>query len=144
VRPWLGDEEGEAVVDGVDVRIAVDGDQAAMQSLWDWLRQEPTLRGRVRYSTPAALPGRMGSVGELVVEGLVSGVISAVTGALGQALTLWLTQRRTTNRPPTTVTVTTTDGREVTITTAEAEESERLLRLALEGRPEPPAPATGD
>ncbi|GAA1417039.1 hypothetical protein GCM10009601_10330 [Streptomyces thermospinosisporus] len=132
------------MVDVVGVRIAVDGDHAAMQSLWDWLRQESALRGRVRYSTPAALPGQMGSVGELVVEGLVSGVVSAVTGALGQALTLWLTQRRAAGRAPTTVRVTTTGGRQVTITTAEAEESERLLRLALEGPPEPPAPATDD
>jgi len=56
-----------------DIRIEIEGDVAAETSLWDWLRREPGLRGRVRHRPVSAHPGSMGSLSELVVEGVVTG-----------------------------------------------------------------------
>jgi hypothetical protein len=130
-----------------EIRIAVRGDAAAEESLLDWLRQEPALRGRVRHDTPPARVGTMGSLGELVVESAVTGTIGTLAGLLGQSLSLWLNQRRAQGNSPTTVSLTTGDGRSVTVTSAHAAEAERLLRLALQERPAPegvPPGAAGD
>ncbi|WP_425264118.1 effector-associated constant component EACC1, partial [Streptomyces silaceus] len=52
---------------------------------------------------------------------------------------LWLGRRQAQGNAQTTVTVTTGDGRSVTVTSAQAGEAERLLRLALEARRHPMA-----
>ena len=116
------------------IRIVVHGDAAAEDSLLDWLRQEPALRGRVRYDTSSPQVGTMGSLGELVVESVVTGTIGALASLIGQSLSLWLGQRHAQGNAHTTVTVTTGDGRSVTVTSTQAAEAEQLLRLALEGR----------
>ncbi|KUN25113.1 hypothetical protein AQJ23_17255 [Streptomyces antibioticus] len=123
-----------------EIRIKVHGDAAAEESLLDWLRQEPGLRGRVRHDTPPPQAGTMGSLGELVVESLVTGTIGTLMGLMAQSLSLWLGQRRSQGNAHTTVTVTTGDGRSVTVTSAQAGEAEQLLRLALEGRSAPDGP----
>lgn len=122
-----------------EIRIVVRGDTAAGESLLEWLRQEPALRGRVRHDAPSPQAGTMGSLGELVVESLVTGTIGALTGLMAQSLSLWLGQRRAQGNAHTTVTVTTGDGRSVTVTSAQAGEAEQLLRMAL-GRSAPDGP----
>lgn len=129
------------------IRIAVDGDDAAEESLWDWLRQEPGLRGRVHHMSRSPQAGAMGSLRELVVEGVVTGTIGTLAGLLGQSLSLWLGQRHSRGNAQTTVTVTTGDGRSVTVTSGQAAEAEQLLRLALDGpsvSDAGPPTATGD
>ncbi|MEU7583495.1 hypothetical protein AB0B50_38630 [Streptomyces sp. NPDC041068] len=123
-----------------EIRMVVHGDAVAEESLWDWLRQEPALRGRVRQDTPPPQAGTMGSLGELVVESAVTGAIGALTGLLAQSISLWLGQRHAQGNAHTTVTVTTADGRSVTVTSTQAADAERLLRLALEGRSAPDGP----
>jgi hypothetical protein len=131
----------------VEVRVAVDGDSAAGESLWDWLRQEPSLRGRVRHVSLPPQPGTMGSVSELVVEGVVTGTISTFAGLLGQSLSVWLSQRLSRGAAHTAVEITTADGRSVTVTTERVAEVEQLVRLALEGSTAPsatPSASAGD
>jgi hypothetical protein len=105
-----------------EIRIGVQGDAAAEESLRDWLRQEPALRGRVRHDTPPPQVGTMGSLGELVIESMVTGTIGTLTGLMAQSLSLWLGQRRALGNANTTVTVTTGDGRSVTVTSTQAAE----------------------
>ncbi|MEV5982117.1 hypothetical protein [Streptomyces sp. NPDC052114] len=55
--------------------------------MWDWLRQEPAPRGRVRRDMPPPQAGTMGVLSELVVESAVTGTIGALTGARGGGTT---------------------------------------------------------
>ncbi|MGW3150471.1 effector-associated constant component EACC1 [Streptomyces sp. NPDC001177] len=130
-----------------EVRVTVNGDTAAEESLLDWLRKEPTLRGRVFRVTPPPQPGTMGSLSELVVESVVTGTIGTLTGLLGQLLSTWLGQRHSQGIVHTSVTLTTGDGRNVTVTSSQAAQVERLLRVALAGQSAPdvvPPAAAGD
>jgi hypothetical protein len=115
----------------VDVQIAVEGTEADQASLWDWLRQEPELRGRIRRRSLPPPQGAMGSFTELVVEGIVTGTISTLGGLLGQSLSIWLTRPQAHSGIPTTITVTATNGQRVSLTTKNAADAERLLRAAL-------------
>ncbi|MFJ3081679.1 hypothetical protein ACIPJG_18235 [Streptomyces halstedii] len=130
-----------------EVRITVNGDTAAEESLLDWLRKEPTLRGRVFRVTSPPQPGTLGSLSELVVESVVTGTIGTLTGLLGQLLSTWLGQRHSQGIAHTSVTLTTEDGRNVTVMSSQAAEAERLLRVALSGQSAPdglPPAAAGD
>ncbi|KJK33264.1 hypothetical protein UK23_46840 [Lentzea aerocolonigenes] len=89
------------------VTITVDGHRTGLESLWDWLRHEPELRGRLRAVTPAAPDGAMGSGVELVV------VASApALDVLARSIPVWLAQRES----GATVTIKAPDGRSVTAT----------------------------
>lgn len=123
----------------VEVRIAVDGTDADGEALWDWLRQEPELRGRIRRRSLPPPPGAMGSLTELVVEGIVTGTIGTLAGLLGQSLSIWLTRPRHRSGTCTTITVTATNGQSVSLTTENAADAERLLRTALNATGVPPA-----
>jgi len=124
----------------VEVRIAVDGPDADVESLWDWLRHEPELRGRIRRRSLPPPPGAMGSLTELVVESMVTGTIGALAGLLGQSLSIWLTRPRARSGSRTTITVTATNGQSVSLTTENAVDAERLLQTALNTAGSPPAP----
>ncbi|MEU6354926.1 hypothetical protein ABZ896_37375 [Streptomyces sp. NPDC047072] len=113
-----------------DVRIVVEGSSAAFESLWDWLRQEPGLRGRIRHLAPAAGPGTMGSLSQLAVESLVTGTISAVIGVLSQSLATWLQQRRSRGDAPVSVVVMVSGGQTLRFDVQSPAEIERLLRAA--------------
>lgn len=98
------------------VTITVDEHRTDLESLWDWLRQEPDLRGRLRAVTPTAPDGTMGSGVQLVV------VASApALEALSRSLPVWLDQRKA------GVTVTAPDGRSVALTSENAAEILRDL-----------------
>lgn len=102
------------------VTITVDGHHTSVASLWDWLRHEPDLRGRLKAVTPAAPDGTMGSGVELVV------VASApALAALTRSIPAWLDRRDT----GVTVKVTTPDGREVSLTAQDADSAELLRDL---------------
>lgn len=116
----------------IDVRITIDGTGADGESLWDWLRQEPELRGRIRRCSLPPPPGAMGSLTELVVEGIVTGTIGTLAGLLGQSLSIWLTRPRTHSGSRTTITVTATNGQSVSLTTENAVDAERLIQTALD------------
>ncbi len=117
----------------MDVKISLDVDGDA-ESLWDWLRQEPGLRGRTRTSHGAPRPGAMGGTLEMAVVAVVGGTATALV----RALTTWLVQRRS----DVTITVTTTpEGRTVSVSAQRTADPEKVLRSVLE----PPAPGpTGD
>lgn len=116
----------------VELRVAVNGSNSEVDSLWDWLRQEPELRGRVRRRSVPPPPGVMGPVVELVIDSLVSGTVGAIANQLGQSLSTWLTRPRARDAGQVRVTVTLANGQNVSLTTANALDAERLLRLALD------------
>lgn len=104
------------------VTITVDDQGTVLASLWDWLRREPALRGRLRAGTTAAPDGTMGSGVELVV------VASApALDALARSIPDWLSQRKA----GVTVKVTAPDGSSVSLT---AEDASELLRDLLGNR----------
>jgi Effector Associated Constant Component 1 len=128
----------------VEVRIAVDGTDADGESLWDWLRQEPKLRGRIHRRSLPPPPGAMGSLTELVVEGIVTGTIGTLAGLLGQSLSIWLTRPRAHSGTHTTIMVTATNGQSVSLTTENAADAERLLQTALNAIDVPPTTPPAD
>ncbi|MGH4012008.1 MAG: effector-associated constant component EACC1 [Pseudonocardiaceae bacterium] len=73
---------------------------------WDWLREEPELRGQIRRRSLPPPPGAMGSLTELVMEGIVTGTIGTIAGLLAQSLSNWLTRPRVRSGSRTTITVT--------------------------------------
>lgn len=103
---------------------------AEVESLWDWLRYEPELRGHLRVGHAPAPEGTMGYPVELVL------CISAVcVPALARALSTWLVQRRS----DLVITVTGQDGQRVSVSARRVKEPEKLLRRVLEqqGSPKP-------
>jgi hypothetical protein len=73
----------------------------------------------------------MGSLPELVVEGIVTGTISTLAGLLGQSLSIWLSRPRPRRSRCTTITITSGDGQSVSLSTENAVDAERLLQTAL-------------
>ncbi|MFF2363951.1 hypothetical protein ACFVU0_14750 [Streptomyces sp. NPDC058122] len=115
-------------------------DQSLTDELGGWLRQEPGLRGRVRREQ-SVTPGTLGGLPELVVEAGVSGVAASLATALSQSLTNWLRSRRARGATSlrATLTLTTQDGRSLTLdarSPSEPADVERFLRAAL-GEPAP-------
>jgi hypothetical protein len=116
----------ESVTDS-EVKIAIDGHDVAteVKSLWDWLRYEPELRGRLRVGHAPAPEGTMGLPVELAVL-----CTSAVGVPLARALSTWLVQRRS----DVVITVTGQDGQKVSVSAQRVAEPEKLLRQVLEQR----------
>ncbi|MFS8103901.1 hypothetical protein LFM09_42950 [Lentzea alba] len=100
------------------VKITVDGHRTSTESLWDWMRSEPELRGRLSAGTLPGPDGAMGSGFELVVE-----ASAPALATLARSIPAWLSQRH----HEVTVHVTTPDGREVSFTADQAQ----LLRDVL-------------
>ncbi|MFF5156345.1 hypothetical protein ACFY3N_08840 [Streptomyces sp. NPDC000348] len=81
----------------------------AGDGLYEWLRQDPRLRGLVRRETPVSPPaGAMGAWSELVTLLLAPG---GPTAAVGAAVVVWLQNRRGNQ----TVTVNLPDGTQVVV-----------------------------
>jgi hypothetical protein len=112
----------------VEVRIAVDGRDTDAEALWDWLRNEPELRGRLRADSAPTPEDAMGASTELVVQAAatVAGA-GALWAALSRSLSVWLTQRRS----DITVKVTGPDGRQVSLNAKRVADPEKLLREVL-------------
>jgi hypothetical protein len=125
----------------MEARIAVDGRDLDRESLWDWLRCEPELRGRLRLGSSPAPAGTMGATAELVVQASAAlAGASALWIALARSLTVWLVQRRS----DVTITVTGPSGRTVSVSASRVDSAEQILRSVLEAdaavpssRPEP-------
>ncbi|MGH3866315.1 MAG: effector-associated constant component EACC1 [Pseudonocardiaceae bacterium] len=99
---------------------AEDGD--ALRSLLDWLRQEDTLRGRVRTAPTPVRPGEMGALDAALVVALGSGGAGAVLAA---SVSSWLSQPR---RADVALTVTAEDGRRIKLDARRVRDPVVLLR----------------
>lgn len=120
-----------------DLRLTVGGRDSDTESLWDWLRNEPELRGHISEGETPGLVGEMGVSTELIV-GVVS---SGAATALVTSLQVWLTQRRSDVK----LNVAGPQGRQVTLDAKRVADAENLLNTALgwaEGAP-PAPPAVG-
>jgi hypothetical protein len=116
-----------------ELHLTVDGRDGDVESLQDWLRNEPELRGHLRQGETPGPAGAMGASTELIV-GIIS---SGAATALVTSLQVWLTQRRA----DVTVNVAGPHGRKVTLDAKRVPDAERLVNTALgwaEGGP--PAP----
>jgi hypothetical protein len=106
-----------------DLRITVDGQDSDVESLHDWLRGEPELRGRIRQGETPGPDGAMGAVVDVIV-GVVS---SGAATALATSLQVWLTQRR----GDVSVGVHGPGGREVVLNAKRIPDAERLVNTVL-------------
>jgi hypothetical protein len=106
----------------MQARLSVGGPPSASLALWDWLRSERELRGRVSLEMAPPSPGAMGVVSELVVTSLSTGTAAV----LAASIQVWLTQRQA----DVMLSVTGPDGRQLTIEAHQvaAAETEQLLR----------------
>jgi len=119
-------EEGDGTVQAL---IAVDGRDADRESLWDWLRRDPDLRGRLRLSASQGLPDAMGASSDLLLQlGVATVGAGTIWAALARSISTWLVQRRS----DLTVSVTGPDGRTVRLSAKRVADAERLLRTVLE------------
>jgi Effector Associated Constant Component 1 len=106
--------------------ITVEGQDIDAESLWDWLRHEPELRGRLRARSAPAPDEAMGAPIELAV--VLATATTAVASALARSLSTWLVQRRS----DLTVTVTGPDGSQVSVSSRRVADPEKLLRAVLD------------
>jgi hypothetical protein len=86
-----------------DLRVSGGDEAEELADLWEWMRVERDLGGKVRPIWRPPGEGELGGVFEVLAVALGSG--GAVT-ALAASLTAWLKTRR----PDVTVTITTTKG----------------------------------
>jgi hypothetical protein len=111
------------------VRIAVDGRDGDFEALWDWLREEPQLRGRLHLGAAATPAGTMGAGSEIAVQiGAAMAGAGALWAAVARSLSVWLTQRRS----DITITVTAPGGRKVSVNAKRVADAEALLRDVLQ------------
>jgi hypothetical protein len=111
-----------------DVHVVVSNDNTGVElaSLQDWMRSDPDLRGRVRLTHLAARDETaMGVPVELVVA---LGSASTAVVALSRAVTTWIVQRRS----DVSVTVTSPNGRNVTVDAKRIKADHELIRKLLE------------
>lgn len=73
-----------------DLYISVNGQDVDDDSLWDWLRGEPELRGYLHRGEGDAPTGAMGASTELIVAVTSSGAVAA----LARSLQVWFRQLR--------------------------------------------------
>lgn len=109
-----------------EARITVDGHDRDAESLWDWLRDEPELRGRLRTRSAPTPDETMGVPIELVV--VLAAATPAVAAALARSVSIWLVQRRS----DLTIKVTGPDGRQISVSSRRVADPEQLLRAVLE------------
>jgi len=114
-----------------DLRLTLNGDVQDNDSLWDWLREEPDLRGRVHQASQA-VPGHMGAMTEIIVTAATSGTIAA----LARSLSIWIAQRRS----DVSVTITSSDGKTVSVDASRVTAADELIRTVLDKAAESNAP----
>jgi hypothetical protein len=115
-----------------DVRITVDGRDSDVESLQDWLRSEPELRGHLRHGETLGPAGAMGASTELIVGVISSGAATALV----RSLQVWLAQRRADVK----LNIAGPEGRQITLDAKRVPDAEHLLNTALgwaEGAPSP-------
>lgn len=96
-----------------------------MDELYDWLRQDPELRGRVRREPPASAPAwALGGWSELLSLLPAPG---GRTAAVGAAVVVWLQNRRSN----VTVTINQPDGTQVVVS------SEKVRPMSAEATSDP-------
>jgi len=120
-----------------DLRITVGGRDSDVESLSDWLRREPELRGHLRQGETPGPAGAMGASTELIVGVISSGAATT----LARSLQVWLTQRRADVK----LNVTGPEGQQIVLDAKRVPDAEHLLNTALgwaEGTP-PVPPAAG-
>jgi hypothetical protein len=116
-----------------DLHITVDGRDSDVESLRDWLRNEPELRGHFRQGETPGPVGAMGASAELII-GVVS---SGAATALVRSLQAWLAQRRADVK----LNVAGPQGRKIVLDAKRVPDAEHLLNTALgwvEGAPAAP------
>jgi hypothetical protein len=106
-----------------DWYITTDGEDSDVESLHDWLRNEPELRGHLRHGEPEVPPGSIGGSAELIV-GIVS---TRAATALATSLHVWLGQQPS----DLTLNITGPLGRQVVIDARGLPDAARLLDAAL-------------
>ena len=113
-----------------DLRITVGGRDSDLESLWDWLRNEPEFRGHLRQGETPGPPGAMGASTELVVGVISSGAATALV----RSLQVWLAQRRADVK----INVAGPQGRKIVLDAKRVPDAEQLLNIVLgwaEGTP---------
>ncbi len=120
-----------------DLRISVGGRDSDFESLGDWLRSEPELRGYLRHGEAPGPVGSMGASTELIVGVISSGAATA----LARSLQVWLAQRRADVK----LNVTGPQGRHIVLDAKRVPDAEHLLNIALGWAKDAPTapPATG-
>ena len=106
------------------VRVAVEGRGASVDTLWDWLRCQPELRGCLRTQTTPVPEDAMGVPVEIVVSMITAA--GGIGAALIGALSVWLKNQR-----EVTLAVTHPDGRQVRVSAGRIDDVERLLREVI-------------
>ncbi|GAA1022924.1 hypothetical protein Aple_100630 [Acrocarpospora pleiomorpha] len=125
----------------MQARITVEGSGADAESLWDWLRHEPHLRGGLSASGAPAGEETMGAPIELVVA-LASGGGGAAV--LARSLTRWLIERERQRRSDITIKITGPGGGQVSVSAQRVADSEQLLRAILETAAPAPIPSSAE
>jgi hypothetical protein len=95
--------------------------ESHLHALRSWLTGEDELRGRLTLRSHQIEAGQMGGILDVLVVALGSGGAGAV---LAGSLSTWLTQRRV----DLTVTVSTPDGRHVTVDVRRARDPQAVTR----------------
>ncbi|TWG28116.1 hypothetical protein FHX75_111267 [Micromonospora palomenae] len=113
----------------MDASVVVDGEPSEADLLWDWLRDQPSLRGYLSRRISPPPPGTM-SAGEVV---MVVTSVAPMIGALAQTLTAYLVQRAREGSTEVSMKIS-LEARTVTFDakTATAADGERLLRAGME------------
>ncbi|MEU4685653.1 effector-associated constant component EACC1 [Streptomyces xinghaiensis] len=112
----------------MSVRIDVAGDDEALEDLWAWLGAERELRGHLRWESPAAPAGTMGSGMEIAVQ--LSELGLTFVGTLVSSLSAWVSYRAVHGAEPTEgVTLTLPDGRKFELKHRDPEELARLTAV---------------
>ena len=119
----------------MDLRLDVDGDHSQALALTRWLKNERSLRGRIRQGSGENDPEAMGTVADVVVP-LAEAFAAGALTALAESLVTFVMQRRR------TVTVEIGDGdrtiHRIRVTGGDdpAALAGELARIAAGGRPE--------
>lgn len=117
--------------------LTADGRDATTTGLYEWLRADPMLRGRTRLQSGPIQPGTMGGAAEVMVQATAAVVGGgALWAALASSITAWLSQRRS----DVTITVTGTDGRQVSIDAKRVDDPQAVIRQVLDAALTPPVP----
>lgn len=112
----------------MSVRIDVVGDDEALEGLWEWLGAERELRGRLRWESPSAPAGTMGSGMEIAIQ--LSELGLSFVGTLVSSLGAWVSYRATQATAPTgSVTLTLPDGRQFELKHQDPAELARLTEV---------------
>lgn len=108
----------------MELQLSIEGRDGDRQALWEWLKAERDLRGRVRVATAAPAEGTMGGISDIAVHAAAGAAgAGAVWVALSRSLSTWLINRRA----DVTIEITTPDGRTLRVDSKRVDQ-EKLLR----------------